>query len=650
MPAKGQFHPPGPPPSQPVGVFYIDVIFFQKGPGYHPLQPIDSRDKQKGRRRLPFLLWFQDVPEASSFRTFRLTHTGIRFEDRPDLMSGAKTTSFLDAVMAEAISLSDANKTTLSAAAQDAIKGSENSSKRHTHEPVSFDIPSQSGPSSNWDNDAKHLEYLHGQINRERTKKETAEASLETSEENLLLFSQERDTAVSESNHLSIELNIVSGKVNGLLTNNKTLVQEIESIAIKHQALLDSQQESLSSMFSKLLEESCVHIVSASSSDFKKAFLHATTGIDAEISVPTEVKVSMDALRKGSSAAMQVHSFRLPRKICIALIATLAGASSSVAPVPLLADALNFTTSSALGSSFSDRSYINPSGRQVAKWIYLDTNKVFYSARSAIKFANELKKEPLASSKTMVPFAAPLIPFVTPIAFPASVLDAPAPLSSNAPGKWRVGAPTPDESASQEEDKGPHVNEQFNILAANMGVQDVGSYFDSGVNLIIAQEGSLPIRFVPLRNALIQNGLHSSSPTCRPPEIQVAVLKSKLLERVDPIPFTISEQDEAEREINLTLPLIKFVSEHFAVGYEPWIHGVFNGKEEFDRTNKTERDRAMRTQLIDFGGPKGANLAKLRNAITYAKQRHAELGYDIVFPMPGAYVANMAEDKRLASK
>ena len=58
----------------------------------------------------------------------------------------------------------------------------------------------------------------------------------------------------------------------------------------------------------------------------------------------------------------------------------------------------------------------------------------------------------------------------------------------------------------------------------------------------------------------------------------------------------------------------------------------------------------MRTQLHNFGGPKGANLATLRNAITYAKQWHAELGYDIVFPMSGAYVANMTEDKRLASK
>ena len=206
-------------------------------------------------------------------------------------MSGAKTTSFLDAVMAEAISLSDANKITLSAAAQDAIKGSESSSKRHKREQVSFDVPSQSEQSSNWDNDATHLEYLHGQINKERTNKEMAEASLETSQENLRVVSEERDTAVSENHHLSIELNIVSGKVNGLLTNNKTLVQEIETVAIKHQALLDIQQESLSSMSSKLLEESCEHIVSASSVDFKKAFLHATTGIDAETSVPTEVKV-----------------------------------------------------------------------------------------------------------------------------------------------------------------------------------------------------------------------------------------------------------------------------------------------------------------------------------------------------------------------
>ena len=58
----------------------------------------------------------------------------------------------------------------------------------------------------------------------------------------------------------------------------------------------------------------------------------------------------------------------------------------------------------------------------------------------------------------------------------------------------------------------------------------------------------------------------------------------------------------------------------------------------------------MRTQLRNFGGPKGANLAVLRNAIEYAKRWHEELGYNIVFPMPGAYVANMAEDKRLASK
>jgi hypothetical protein len=95
-----------------------------------------------------------------------------------------------------------------------------------------------------------------------------------------------------------------------------------------------------------------------------------------------------------------------------------------------------------------------------------------------------------------------------------------------------------------------------------------------------------------------------------------------LAERVDPIPFTIPEQDEAEKEINLLLPLVKFVSEHSAAGYEPWIHSLFNGKEEFDRTNKTERDRAMRTQLSNCGGPKGANLATLRNAITYAKQWH----------------------------
>ena len=175
-----------------------------------------------------------------------------------------------------------------------------------------------------------------------------------------------------------------------------------------------------------------------------------------------------------------------------------------------------------------------------------------------------------------------------------------------------------------------------------MGVPDVGNYFNSGFNLIIAQEGSFPVRFVPLRNALIQNGLQSSSPTRQPPEIQVAVLKSKLLEHVDPIPFTMSEQEESEREINLILPLIQFVSEHSAMGYESWIHGLFNGKEEYDRTNKTERDRAMRTQLINFGGPKGANLASLRSAIVFAKQWHEELGYSIVFPMPGAYVANMA--------
>jgi hypothetical protein len=98
--------------------------------------------------------------------------------------------------MAEAISLADANKITLSAAAQEAIKGSENSSKRHKPGLVSFDLPSQSEPSSSWTNYAQHLEYLHGQISTERTKKETAEAFLETSEGNLQLVSQERDKAV----------------------------------------------------------------------------------------------------------------------------------------------------------------------------------------------------------------------------------------------------------------------------------------------------------------------------------------------------------------------------------------------------------------------------------------------------------------------
>ena len=152
------------------------------------------------------------------------------------------------------------------------------------------------------------------------------------------------------------------------------------------------------------------------------------------------------------------------------------------------------------------------------------------------------------------------------------------------------------------EHEGPHLNEQFNILAANMGVPDVRSYFDSGFNLIIAQEGSFPVRFVPLRNALIQNGLQSSSPTRRPPEIQVAVLKSKLLEHVDPIPFTMSEQEESEREINLILPLIQFVSEHSAMGYESWIHGLFNGKEEYDRTRLRGIELCVRscTTLVDL--------------------------------------------------
>ena len=136
-------------------------------------------------------------------------------------MSGAKTTSFLDAVMAEAISLSDANKITLSAAAQDAIKGSESISKRHKREQIAFDVPPQSGQSSNWDNDAAHLEYLHVQINKERTIKEKAEASLETSQENLRIVSEERDKAVYDNNNLSNELTIITGKVNGLI---KTLV------------------------------------------------------------------------------------------------------------------------------------------------------------------------------------------------------------------------------------------------------------------------------------------------------------------------------------------------------------------------------------------------------------------------------------------
>ena len=190
----------------------------------------------------------------------------------------------------------------------------------------------------------------------------------------------------------------------------------------------------------------------------------------------------------------------------------------------------------------------------------------------------------------------------------------------------------------------------FLDIATGIGVPEAKDYFGSGFNLIIAQVGSFPVMFEPLRNALIQNSLQSASPSRKPPEIQAAVLKSRLSEHIDPIAFTMSEKDEAEKEIDLILPFIQFVSENAAVGYVPWIHSLFNGKEEFDRTNKAERDRAMRTQLANFGGPKGANLATLRNAITYAKQWHQELGYNIVFPMPGAYVANMAEDKRLASK
>jgi hypothetical protein len=388
---------------------------------------------------------------------------------------------------------------------------------------------------------------------------------------------------------LTQELFIVPGKINGLITLNKALDQEIETIYIQHQTLLDSQQDSIASMSSKLMEESCEHIVSASASEFKKAFLQATTGLDAETSVPTEVNISMDALRKGSSAAMQVHSFRLPKRIFIALVALLAGPSSSVAPLLPSGTILNISTSSALGPSFSDRSYTNPSGTRVAKGVYLDSNKVFTSARSAIKFANELKPEFTAASETVVPKA-----------IPAPKSATLAPLSINAPGKQRVGSPTP-EVADQEKDKGALDNEQFNVLAASMGVPDVKNYFDSGFNLIIAQVGSFPNKFVPLRNALIQDGLQTSSPSRRPPEIQAAVLKSKLSEPIDPISFTIAEQDEAEKEITLMLPLIKFVSERTAVGYDSWIHSMFNGKEEYDRTHKTERDKAMRTQLLSFG-------------------------------------------------
>ena len=71
----------------------------------------------------------------------------------------------------------------------------------------------------------------------------------------------------------------------------------------------------------------------------------------------------------------------------------------------------------------------------------MDANKIFHSTRSAIKFANKLKKEPLAAAKELVPFAAPLIPFVAPIAFPTSLPDAPAPLSSNALGSGESDHP-----------------------------------------------------------------------------------------------------------------------------------------------------------------------------------------------------------------
>ena len=72
--------------------------------------------------------------------------------------------------------------------------------------------------------------------------KEKAEASLETSQENLRIVSDERDKAVSSNQQLSDELNMVHGRINDLTTNNKALVQEIETISSKHQALFNLQQ------------------------------------------------------------------------------------------------------------------------------------------------------------------------------------------------------------------------------------------------------------------------------------------------------------------------------------------------------------------------------------------------------------------------
>ena len=54
-------------------------------------------------------------------------------------MSGPKTFTFLEDVMAEAAALTEANKITLSVGAKDAIKGMEGSSKRpRPHKAITY--------------------------------------------------------------------------------------------------------------------------------------------------------------------------------------------------------------------------------------------------------------------------------------------------------------------------------------------------------------------------------------------------------------------------------------------------------------------------------------------------------------------------------
>ena len=117
-------------------------------------------------------------------------------------MSGPKISSFLENVMAEAASLAEENKITLSTAAQDTIDNMENKSKRSKHpRPITYISNAKFGESTSGktkdQNDAEHLEYLHDCMNDLRTEKESMEEKLDIAKDDLQATVSQRKQTLS---------------------------------------------------------------------------------------------------------------------------------------------------------------------------------------------------------------------------------------------------------------------------------------------------------------------------------------------------------------------------------------------------------------------------------------------------------------------